>query len=201
MVDYYDGSPLLHLRRPVVLISVLTELTRDVAYRVSALSGTTFHDIDRKVEHEAGRGLALYVLEEGEAVYRALEARCLERAIRERPAGIVALGDGGLLSPESRAVVDAGADLVVLELDLTGLFWRIQTLGRQRGWTSWSPRPGELPQKPEELRGYFEPRRSSMSGATRRLEAHGRRSADLGNAVLAWLESLEPDESGPRRDT
>jgi shikimate kinase len=187
MQDYYEVGPVLHLPRPVVVASPLTELTRKVAHRTSALLGVTFQDVDRRVEHEAGKHVAALVEDDCEGAYRRIEAACLARAVRERPAGIVALSDGGLILEESRELVASQTDLVVLHLDLPNLFWRIQHLTLQQRAASWSPEFVQLPRRPDDLRPFYSQRRKTMAGAVQRIDANGRKTSEIVNRLIDWL--------------
>ena len=86
MSGYYHYTPQVELSRPTVITSYLSDFTRAVTYRASSLLGLRFFDIDRLVEHEAAMEISRLVAESGEAHYREIESRCLERALGEHPA-------------------------------------------------------------------------------------------------------------------
>ena len=102
MQGYYDYGPLVDLRKPVALAGYLTEETRVVGYRLAALLGLPSIDLDRRIEHQSGRSVWSLVWDESEARYRQLERQELRRAVRERPCGILSLGDGTLMDEENR---------------------------------------------------------------------------------------------------
>lgn len=125
--DYYDYHPVRVPQIPISLIGFLGALQETVGSLVSQWSGLHFVDLDRAVEHEVGSSVAQLVMQEGEARYREVEALCLERAIRQGPPGILALGEGALEEPISRERVLQNTALVYLHHEVDDLLDRVRT--------------------------------------------------------------------------
>ena len=126
MEGYYDYHPTVHLERPLVLAGYLGEENRLLGLKLAALAGLPSTDLDRQIEHHAGRSIWDLVWNQGEASYRALERRYLVRLLRERPAGILSLGDGTLIDEDNRRLVEKEAHLVVLSRDLAHCFFSLK---------------------------------------------------------------------------
>jgi shikimate kinase len=126
MQDYYDYHPLLTLEQPLILAGFVGGPQRQVAYGLSARLGLPFVDLDRWIEHDAGRSLWEILAEGGEGQLREIEGAALDRALRARPAGILALGATALLSASNLNAVLEGATLVALKIDLPNLYWLLR---------------------------------------------------------------------------
>jgi 3-dehydroquinate synthase len=92
--------------------------------RLAANLGLSFVDLDERIAVRAGHSIEYIFNEEGESVFRALEAERLAETIRERP-GVVALGGGSLLDPQSRALAEANGQIVCLAVDAETLLTRL----------------------------------------------------------------------------
>jgi shikimate kinase len=186
MDGYYDHHPLVALDRHLVLGGYLGDETRLVGYQIASLTGLPVTDLDRKVEHHAGKSVWELIWSEGEERYRRLESRHLTGLLAERPYGIVSLGDGALIDAANRELVLAEASLVVLDLDLPNCYWRLKSspLGDRDAWHPLHPQPLR---GIEELRPFFELREPGFAGAHHRIEVRGKRRAEIVAAVLALL--------------
>lgn len=189
MDGYYDHGPLVELRRPVVVTSPLREFTRAVAYRTTSLLGLPFHDIDRLVEHRAGRAIEQLLAEEGESAYRAAETYCFENAVGQRPCGLIALAD------QNRSLPDRGETgappvyaLVLLDFELANLYWRIQATARQRDSSQWHPHFAGLPQSVDELRPYWSEWRRAQTSADLHISADSMSVAEVSDQLESWLQ-------------
>jgi shikimate kinase len=189
MVQYYEYGPRLELERPAVVTGYLSDFTRGVCYRAAALLGLTFHDIDRMVEHDLGMDIARIVVERGEAHYREVEARILDRVLARQPAGLVALGDGGLLDPSSLERIRSGARLVVLDFDLGNLFWRAQQLARVPGRGPWHSLYWDAPATVADLRPFYQERRPGFETADMQIEANPLSVATACDELVDYLRS------------
>jgi shikimate kinase len=187
MSGYYDYSPQIELSRPTVIISYLSSYTRAVAYRASSLLGLRFFDIDRLVEHEAAMEVSRLVAESGEASYREIESRCLERALGEHPAGLIALGDGGLLDEANRQRVNADGQLIVLDFELGNLLWRVQQAAGRLEKAPWHPLYWEAPAAVADLRPFYQERRAAFDGAAIKIPAHSLSVAEACDAMMQHL--------------
>ncbi|RMH21633.1 MAG: hypothetical protein D6696_05370 [Acidobacteria bacterium] len=146
-----------------------------------------FCDLDRKVEHRAGKSVWELVIEDGAERYRRLEGEQLVRALRDRPFGILTLGDGALIDPAGRRRVLEESTLVVLDYDLAGCFWRLLTRpAPQHDW--WHPLHREPLLGPEQLRPFVDARRRGLEAAPHRIRMRGRTLA----AALAEVRALLP---------
>lgn len=120
--DYYDVYPARPLERPLALTGFLGAGVSRIGQALSSRTGLPAIDLLRWVEHRAGCSVSALVLEKGEATLSSLEAELLPKALRERPAGVLMLGDATLMSAENRKAVLEGATLVYLRARLDWLF-------------------------------------------------------------------------------
>lgn len=189
MDDYYDYSPLVVLDQPVVVTGPLTEFSRAVGYRASSLLGIPYHDIERLIEHEIGDNLSRLIALQGEAGYRQVESVCLRRVLSETPFGLVALGDGGLLSGGNQALVRRQARLVVLEFDLANIYWRAQRLAQQGESESWHPLYDSAPSSVDELRPFLHERQPGFGAADLSIDANRLEPSAAGKLLIEWLQN------------
>jgi hypothetical protein len=189
MDGYYDHGPLVLVERPVVVTSPLREFTRAVAYRTASLLGLPFHDIDRLVEHQAGKTIEQLVLEEGEGAYRSAEAKCLATALEQRLGGIIALADqdtAWLGTGGSRERSDC--ILVILDFELPNLYWRIQTTARDRQTSHWHPLFEGMPQSVSDIRPFWSTWRSAQPESGLRLSADTWTVAQTSQWLQDWIQ-------------
>lgn len=76
--------------------------------------GVPFFDLDDVIERRAGRSVASLFAEEGEAAFRALEARVLLEVLETPSPSVVSVGGGALLDPASRRAALERAKVVTL---------------------------------------------------------------------------------------
>lgn len=92
---------------------------------VANVLGYAFVDLDALIEEQGGKSIARLFAEEGEAAFRALEARCLrETASRDRL--VVALGGGALTVEENLQWALAHGTVVYLQVPLDQLIQRLR---------------------------------------------------------------------------
>lgn len=93
-----------------------------VAFAVAAVTGRTAVDLDRVIEHAAGRSIARIWQSEGEAGFRRRELE----ALREQLVGavVIALGGGALTDDEAWDLVKARTCSVWLDAPLDVLWQR-----------------------------------------------------------------------------
>ncbi len=188
MDGYYDHVPLVELRHPLVITSPLRELTRAVTYRVSSLLGLPFHDIDRLIEHRSGRTLEQLLLEEGVVAYRDTEATCLEKVLEQRPSGMIALGDQDRPLPGRHDRAESSRfSVLILDLELAILYWRIQSTARARESTQWHPLFEGLPQSLDDLRPYWLDWRRSQGDFDQRIAADNLSVKQIGEQMQEWI--------------
>lgn len=184
MSDYYDYAPQLELRHPIVVTGYLSDFTRSVTYRAASLLGLTYHDIDRLVEHEAGMEIGRLVREEGEPAYRAIESQILVSVLGQEPSGLIALGDGGLLRSHNREHVEEQGRLVVLELELANLFWRVQKLAHRLEPASWHPLFAGVPEDLTAIRPFYQQRKAVFDTAPTRIDANALNASQACQALM-----------------
>lgn len=190
-IDYYDPTSLVQLRRPVALLGWLSSVTRQVGHRIASLAGLPVADLDRLIEHEAGCSVAQLLAEKGEPAYRRLEQNRLDAALRDRPAGILVLGDGTLLDDANLSRVRDDAMIVALELDLPGLFWQIRKLSGDSATGLWHP-IWPTPERLDDLRPFFERRRRVFEQAEVRVDVRGLGPGGVARRVLEEVPELRP---------
>jgi shikimate kinase len=187
MSDYYDYAPQLELTDPIVVTGYLSDFTRSVTYRAASHLGLAYHDIDRLVEHQAAMEIGRLVREQGAPAYREVESRCLAKALREQPVGLIALGDGGLLHSDNRARVEEQGQLIVLDFELANLFWRVQKLARRIEPAPWHPLFSDVPEDLAQIKPYFQQRKDAFDGIRTRIAAN---SLNLTETCQALIDCL-----------
>ena len=164
MVDggYYDHHAEVHLRCPMVLVGIATEPSRRLGYWLAATEGLPFTDLDRRVEHLAGRSLWDLVALEGEARYRALERQALMAALRDRPPGIIVAGDGVALDPANRRALADRTHWVGLMMSEAALASAAQR-NAQAGF--WHPTRREVLMDQAQVRTFHAERSTALAAA------------------------------------
>jgi shikimate kinase len=185
---YYDYAPTIALGRPLALTGFMGAGVVDVASSLSTRTGLSLIEIPRWAEHTAGKSLSHVVLREGEKKLRALERDAVLRALRDRPFGILALGDGTLLDDEARELLRRNATIVYLRRDLSTLFRQVRTeLNQSPGcYPEWMLSP---PTDEEALAPLFDKRRPGYETAHVIIDAGTRGSTALAEEILLGLKS------------
>ena len=96
-----------------------------------------FRDTDADVERTAGKRIAEVFIDEGEEHFRALERTAVAAALREHE-GVLSLGGGAVLAPETRALL-ASHVVIFLDVDLGSAAQRVG-LNRDRPVLALNPR-------------------------------------------------------------
>lgn len=189
MRDYYDPHPTVTLDSHLVLAGYFGPETRQVAFQLAAMTGLGVTDLDRKIEHHAGKSIEDLIWSEGEASYRRLERQYLESLLAERPNAILSLGDGALIDAANRSRVLEGARLIVLDLDLPNCFWRFKS--GAIGSPEWSHplHPGPI-EHFEDLRPYHARRAPGFAEAHYRLEIRGKKRTAVVAMLMEIVEEL-----------
>ncbi|MER6828730.1 shikimate kinase [Streptosporangium sp. NPDC000563] len=99
--------------------------------------GVAFRDTDTDVEQVAGKPVSDIFVEDGEEVFRELEADAVRRALAEHD-GVLSLGGGAILAEATRALL-AGQPVVYLEVGLSNAVQRVG-LGSARPLLVLNPR-------------------------------------------------------------
>ena len=153
-----------------------------VGTAVAGARGLPFRDTDRDVEAGSGTTIADLFVQHGEAHFRALEQRAVERALVEH-AGVLALGGGAVTSPSVRELLvahgRAGGPVVWLDVDVASAARRVG-FSRDRPLLAVNPRAM--------LRTMLEERAPLYAEvATHRVATAGRPPEEVVAEVLAVL--------------
>ena len=197
MQGYYDHHPLVTLDRHFVVASYLGAETRQIGYQLAALTGLGVSDLDRTIEHQAGRSIHALVRQDGEGRYRRLEQRMLSRLLNARPASIITLGDGTLIDVDNRRQVLEQSDLVVLDLDLANCYWRLlsKTPHERDDWHALYP--GSIVSW-EQIRPFHALRQPGFVEAHHRIDLCGMARSEAVKQLMGILE--QPQASSPRKN-
>lgn len=139
--------------------------------------GVAFRDTDADVEAAAGATVAELFIEYGEPHFRALERDAVRRALVEHQ-GILALGGGAVLDPQTRAEL-AGHRVVFLDVGLAEAVPRVG-LARDRPLLLGNPR-AELGRLLAERRPVY------LAVATLTVPSGGRSPEQVAAEVIAGL--------------
>lgn len=110
--------------RPVVLVGLMGAGKTSVGRRLAHRLNTRFVDSDHAVEDAAGMTVADIFQRYGESEFRALERRVIQRLLDAGEAGVVALGGGAFMDPETRELVLREGHVVWLKATLDVLVER-----------------------------------------------------------------------------
>lgn len=116
------------LRRPLVLVGLMGAGKSSIGRALSKRLGVAFADADREIEAAAAMSVADIFETYGEAEFRALERRVLDRLLSTEPPGIIASGGGAFIEDETRAIIADRATSLWLRAGLDVLEGR--TVGR-----------------------------------------------------------------------
>jgi shikimate kinase len=196
MFGYYGHQPPVLLGRPLCLVGFLGAGSVPVGSALGALTGLPWIDLDRRVEHAAGRSISQLVLERGEAAHMDLEAVALRRALDARPPGIVSLGPGALRRAEGAAAVGAEATSVYLRLSVEELARNIRR--------ELDLQPGRYPEfmvkravvTAAGLAPLLEARRTAYEAATHCVDCAGKAPTTIAREIMA-LVGLDQTGASP----
>jgi shikimate kinase len=90
---------------------------------LAARLGVEVRDTDAHIEQLAGKAIPDIFFDDGEPRFRELERRAVRAALTEHT-GIVSLGGGAVLDPDSRGLL-AGLPVVFLDVELTDAVKRV----------------------------------------------------------------------------
>lgn len=111
--------------RRIALIGPMGVGKSSVGRALARLSGLPFVDADEVIAAEAGMDIPAIFAKEGEAGFRALEARVLATLLGGGPL-VLATGGGAVLAPENRALLQAAAQVVWLHAPVAVLASRVE---------------------------------------------------------------------------
>lgn len=113
------------LSRPVVLIGMMGAGKTAVGGALAAQLGLRFQDSDVEIERAAARSIAEIFEHDGEAFFRAREREVIARLLSGAP-GILSVGGGAWLSPQTRALISTRGVSVWLRADADLLWSRVR---------------------------------------------------------------------------
>lgn len=178
-------------RRPVaVLVGPPGAGKSTVGAALAARLGVSFHDTDTAVEARAQRSIADIFVEDGEAVFRALERTEVARALSEE-AGVVALGGGAVMDPATREAL-AGHAVVFLDVSIADASKRIG-FDRSRPLLAVNPRASWVAMMKDRRPVYEEV-------AAVRVDTAGRTPDDIADEVVVRLRELAEWEERAQAD-
>jgi len=191
---YYNYAPTVVLSRPVALIGFMGARVPLTGVNLATITGLPFIDLDRQVEHAAGRSLSRLVHERGVEALAGYERRMLGRALAESPPPIIAMGHATLSDPQTREMVMAGAEVFFIERDINEMYGHLMNELSQapgRFWPYSHSRPANaLAMTPRCM--LHEPQ---YRGAHHHIRAHQRHPRKVAAEILEMLEAAD-DASG-----
>jgi shikimate kinase len=116
-----DAAPAL--TRGVVLVGLMGAGKTSVGRRLARLLHARFTDADDEIVAAAGMSIADIFASYGEPRFRELERRVVARLLADPP-GVIALGGGAFIDPETRRLVKSSAVSVWLRAELDTLVAR-----------------------------------------------------------------------------
>ncbi len=158
-----------------------------VGTAVAAALAVEFRDTDRDIEAATGATVADLFVEHGEPHFRGLETAAVARALAEHD-GVLALGGGAVMDPETRALLvahgRAGGPVAWLDIDLHSAAKRVG-LSRDRPLLAVNPRAM--------LRTMLENRAPLYREvATHEVSTSGRSIEDVVADVVALIRAGDP---------
>ena len=156
-----------------------------VARLLAARLGVSARDTDADVETAAGRSIADIFVEEGEPAFRALERAAVLAALSGHD-GVLALGGGAVLDPETREAL-AGQIVVFLDVGIADAAPRIG-FNKERPLLMINPR-SQWVALMQERRPIYE------QVATLRVDTSGRTPDQVTDAVVTELATLEAERA------
>ena len=103
----------------IILIGLPGSGKSTVARALSRITGLSSTDSDHMIEEESGRKISSIFVEDGETGFRLIEAQVVRKAIAREP-GILSLGGGSILDPDTRSLItDCGAAIIYLEISIS----------------------------------------------------------------------------------
>ena len=139
-----------------------------------------FRDTDSDVEKVAGSSVADLFIDAGEGVFRELEKQAVAAALAEHE-GVLALGGGAVLDPDSRALL-ARHTVVFLDVSVKDASSRVG-FNRDRPLLLGNPRAQWL-RLMQARRPVYE------SVATTRVDTDGRGADAVADDIVTWLNGV-----------
>ncbi|MFH9979641.1 shikimate kinase [Streptomyces sp. NPDC017179] len=165
----------------VVLVGPMGVGKSTVGRMLADRLGLAYRDVDDDIVAEQGRSIAEIFVDEGEPFFRAAEKEAVRRALAEHD-GVLALGGGAILDPDTRALISS---LPVLYLSMD-----VEEAVRRTGLNVARPLLAVNPRK--QWRELMEARRHLYEEvATAVVPTDGRSPEEVTQAALDALELKE----------
>jgi shikimate kinase len=186
MSDYYEPHARIRLQKPIVLAGKIGCTAAAIARSLAGQTGLPFTEVDRLIEHEAGRSLARIAAEDGAERLTAWADSALSRIAGDAPFGLIVL-DRAWPSIAARGTLRDRTHLVYVHRSREFLQDRLAAEVERAGdWILAEPRETAVTETGEA--GVHARREPILSSAETVLEAgdlHAHRVAEM------LLESLE----------
>lgn len=183
---YYDYHPTVVLERPVALAGFFGVELGSIAGALSQRTGLPAIELERWIEHEAGRSVSELVLVDGERALREREVPLLKRALADQPPAIIALSDATLTEYDARKLVLDRSRLIYLRAELEDLLGRIQQHLESSPGCYW-PFVLRGPEHVEDLQALFDERRAGYESAELIVEVTGKHPNTVAEELLGLL--------------
>jgi shikimate kinase len=195
--DYYDPHPRLTLERPVLLAGQIGCGSAAMARNVCGRTGLSFVELDRELEHRAGRSLARLATEWGrDRLAREASLALLELAAK-RPAGLIVLANAWPAIPEGYLErLRERVHLVHIDRPRSFLVPRLeQEVARAGDWivASWPGWPSAAETPEEQTRqsaDFFSEREPLLLSAHSMLDAGTQHANAIAEILLESLEGV-----------
>ena len=173
-------------RPRVVLVGAMGAGKTTVGELLAERWGAELRDTDRDIEAAAGRAISEIFVDDGEARFRELERTAVREALAAHP-GVLALGGGAVLDPQTRAAL-TGHRVVFLQVGLADAVKRVG-LGTARPLLLGNVRSQVKKLLDERLPVY-------QSVATLTVATDGKTAEAVAEEVRAAVEEAEAAEGG-----
>ncbi|MFB3820378.1 MAG: 3-dehydroquinate synthase [Candidatus Methylomirabilales bacterium] len=165
-------------RRNIILSGFMATGKSTVGRRLAIALGYDFLDLDTLIAAEAGMPIAQLFTTQGEAAFRALEARMVER-IAGRTGCVVATGGGTIVSPRNLETLKRSGVVVTLTADPDTILARLgSTEDRPMLWGG---------DRRERIRQLLDQRAEAYAGADLIVDASARSIDHVVNHILDFL--------------
>jgi len=111
-------------RRNIVLTGFMATGKSSVGRQLANRLGYDFVDVDGLIEAEAGTPIPEIFTSQGEAAFRALEARMVE-LVAGRTGCVIATGGGAIVNPRNLEALKRSGVVIALTADPETILWRI----------------------------------------------------------------------------
>lgn len=123
--NHHDASAPLRLNRCVVLVGLMGAGKSSIGKRLAKSLDVNFVDSDEEIVKAAGCSITDIFEIYGEAMFRDLERRVLQRLLTEEKASIIATGGGAFIQDATRALILEKSVSIWLKADLEVLYERV----------------------------------------------------------------------------